>query len=330
MNSKLLTLTDGFTDAVKDIYNAEQQLLKALPKMEKKATSPKLKEAFRAHKIETESHVERLEKIGLMLEEKLTGKTCKAMQGLIEEGSEVIEETSENKALLDVMLIGAAQRVEHYEMAAYTAAHAMAVELGKTEMAKLLEATLKEEQEASRKLTTIAEGDVLSQASTFMVANSDKKEAKPIPTPKSQGHKTSSGAARLASLAACLAFAHQVGPIAFAETTATKAKNESEATGYLSNNTGRNVRDRNEARLTADDQKMGGSEIEVLARIRREIVANDSLSTNAHNVKIIVENGKVVLRGPVKSAQEMAWIRQATARTATGFTVVNQLEIGPS
>ena len=99
---------------------------------------------------------------------------------------------------------------------------------------------------------------------------------------------------------------------------------------YKPDNTGKNVRDRNDTRKTADDQNLIGSETEVVARIRREIMANDSLSTNAHNVKIVVEDGRVLLRGPVKSDEERTVIGSTASRVASGFRVVNQLEVAPS
>src|SRR5690348_4802644 len=101
-------LKDALVDELKDIYSAENQLVKALPKLEKKASNPKLKKAFRDHLEETKMQVERLEQMGEELEERLTGKTCKGMQGLIEEGEEAMEEDAENEALVDALLIGAA------------------------------------------------------------------------------------------------------------------------------------------------------------------------------------------------------------------------------
>lgn len=328
--TKLNTLLDGLLDELKDLYSAENQLLKALPKMEMKATNENLKEAFSAHLIETEGQVKRLDEISNLLEQKLSGKTCKAMQGLIEEGAHILEQESHNKALIDALLIGSAQRVEHYEIAAYGTAHDMAVELGQNKIAKLLEETLQEEMKVSKKLTTISEDEVLSEANLDSNLDDEKREAKTASMQKSQNERKSGNTARVLSIAACLALTYQLGSVAFAETQQTKAKNEAEASNYNSDNTGRNIRDRNESRSTADDQKMGGSELEVLARIRREIVANDSLSTNAHNVKIIVENGRVILRGPVKSAVEKTWIQEATVRMASGYNVVNELEISPS
>lgn len=157
------SLSDLLEDELKDLYSAEKQLLKALPKMAKKATTPALQKAFTSHLKETEGHVARLEKIGELLEVKLTGKVCKAMQGLVEEGSEVIKENG-TPSVLDAALIGAGQRVEHYEIAAYGATRAMAQALGQTKVVSLLQQTLDEEGAADKKLTAIAEGEVLSAA----------------------------------------------------------------------------------------------------------------------------------------------------------------------
>jgi ferritin-like metal-binding protein YciE len=157
------SLSDLLEDELKDLYSAENQLLKALPKMAKKASSEQLKTAFTSHLKETEGHVERLKQIGEALDIKLTGKTCKAMEGLIEEGKEILEEDGED-AVIDAALIGAAQRVEHYEIAAYGTVRSMAMTLEHSQVVKLLEQTLKEEGAADKKLTAIAEGEVLEQA----------------------------------------------------------------------------------------------------------------------------------------------------------------------
>jgi ferritin-like metal-binding protein YciE len=157
------TLADLLEDELKDIYSAENQLLKALPRMAKKASSPALKEAFTSHLKETEGHVKRLEKIGESLEIKLKGKTCHAMKGLVEEGKEVLEEEGMGP-VIDAALIGAAQRVEHYEMAAYGTVRGIANELGHSDVVELLQETLEEEGAADKKLTKIAEGEVLAAA----------------------------------------------------------------------------------------------------------------------------------------------------------------------
>lgn len=157
------SLADLLEDELKDLYSAENQLLKALPKMAKKASSEELKTAFTAHLKETERHVKRLQQIGKILDIDLGGKKCHAMEGLVEEGGEVLDEDGPD-AVIDSALIGAARRVEHYEMAAYCATRGMAVELGIEEVAALLEETFNEEEAADDKLKDIAEEEVLPQA----------------------------------------------------------------------------------------------------------------------------------------------------------------------
>ena len=148
-------LKELYIDELKDIYNAETQLVKALPKMAKAASSEELRSGFEEHLEQTKGHVQRLEQIFEMLDESPKGKKCKGMEGLVEEGSEVMEEDFED-ALLDAALIGAAQRVEHYEIAAYGTVRAFAEELGESEHVSLLEQTLEEEKETDEKLTELA------------------------------------------------------------------------------------------------------------------------------------------------------------------------------
>lgn len=323
--SKLETLRDGLLDELRDLFSAENQLLKALPKMEKKATDAKLKQALGSHLEETKGQVERLQKIAGILGEKLTGKTCKAMQGLVEEGSEVIEEESDNDALLDVLLVGAARRVEHYEMAAYETAHAMAKELGEDEVVQLLSETLSEEVAADQKLMSLLERTILREANSIddesEVDDDEDEPEERTPTKKAK----SSGFVQKMSIVAFLALTATVSTQAMAETSAVK--NEQQAAAHKVDNTGRNARDVNDNRKTADEQKLGGDELQLLAQIRKNIVANSNLSTNAHNVKILVDNGTVTLRGPVNSAEERNWIQQEAARTAAGYKVDNQLEV---
>lgn len=157
------SLRELMTDELKDLYSAENQLIKALPKMARKATTPSLKEAFTSHLEETRGHVERLDSIAAELGVKLSGKTCEAMKGLVEEGSEVLEEDGD-PAVIDAALIGAAQRVEHYEIAAYGTVRAMAERLGYDNLVQTLQQTLDEEGAADHKLTAIAEGEVLVAA----------------------------------------------------------------------------------------------------------------------------------------------------------------------
>lgn len=153
------TLSDLFEEQLKDLYNAENQLTKALPKMAKKASSPMLKKAFQDHLAETQVHIERLKQIADELEIKPTGKTCKAMKGLIEEGAEVIEEEGED-SVIDAALVAAAQRVEHYEISAYGTMCALGEVLGHKSAVKLLRKTEEEESAADEKLTQICESEL--------------------------------------------------------------------------------------------------------------------------------------------------------------------------
>ena len=150
-------LRELFVEELKDLYNAENQLVKALPKMAKAASSEELKEGFQEHLEQTKGHVARLEKIFKALGKNPKGKKCMGMEGLIREGSEVMEEDFED-AVRDAALIGAAQRVEHYEIAAYGTVRALAEVLGESKHASLLQATLDEEKETDEKLTALATG----------------------------------------------------------------------------------------------------------------------------------------------------------------------------
>jgi ferritin-like metal-binding protein YciE len=150
------SLADLLVEELKDLYSAETQLLKAIPKMAKAATSKPLKAGFEKHLKQTEGHVERLEQVCEELDVSPKGKKCKAMEGLIEEGSEVIEEDAEPE-VKDAALIAAAQRVEHYEIAGYGCVRTYAQLLGHTKAAKLLQQTLDEEGDTDKALTKLAE-----------------------------------------------------------------------------------------------------------------------------------------------------------------------------
>jgi len=160
---KLDTLQKLYTNELRDLYNAENQLLKALPKMAKAASSKELKNAFQKHLDQTKSHVERLEQVFEELGEKPKGKTCHGMKGLIEEGSEILEEDGE-ESVLDAGIIVAAQKVEHYEIASYGSVRTFAELLGKQKSAGLLQATLDEESETNEALNQLAEGIVNPEA----------------------------------------------------------------------------------------------------------------------------------------------------------------------
>jgi ferritin-like metal-binding protein YciE len=148
-------LKELYIDELRDIYNAENQLVKALPKMAKAATSEELRAGFEEHLKQTRGHVQRLEQIFKELGEKPTGKKCKGMEGLVAEGSEMMEEDFEDE-VMDAALISAAQRVEHYEIAAYGTVRTYADLLGEEKAVTLLEQTLKEEKETDQKLTDLA------------------------------------------------------------------------------------------------------------------------------------------------------------------------------
>lgn len=160
---KLATLRDLYIEELRDLYSAENQITKALPKMMKAASAPELKAAFEKHLKETEGQIERLETIFEGLGESPKGKTCAAMKGLVEEGSELMSEDAD-PSVMDAGLIAAAQRVEHYEMAGYGSARTFAQHLGETKAVKLLQATLDEEGATDKALTALAESVINPQS----------------------------------------------------------------------------------------------------------------------------------------------------------------------
>ena len=160
---KLDSLKKLFIEELRDVYNAEQQLVKALPKMAKGASSDELKQAIEDHLGETREHVERLEQVFKGLDEKPRGKTCQAMKGLVEEGSEILEEDGED-SVLDAGIIAAAQKVEHYEIATYGTLRTWANLLGEDDAAELLQQTLDEEGDTDKRLNELAEDIVNPEA----------------------------------------------------------------------------------------------------------------------------------------------------------------------
>ena len=161
---KLDSLRDLMVEELRDLYSAETQLLDALPKMAEAASSNQLKSAFSDHLEETRQHVSRLERIFQQIGEKSSGETCEAMKGLIKEG-EILVKAEGAPDVRDAGLIGAAQRVEHYEIAGYGTARSLARRLGESQIAETLQQTLNEEAEADKKLTSIAESQVNVAAS---------------------------------------------------------------------------------------------------------------------------------------------------------------------
>ena len=186
------TLHDAFLDELRDAYDAEKQLLKALPKLAKAAESDELRTAFKTHLKETQGHADRLEQVFASLEEKVRGKHCDGMAGIIEEGKAVLEEDFEGTTL-DACLIASAQRAEHYEMAAYGTLVAWAQAMGHTEAAKLLQQTLEEEKAADKKLSGLAEGGINRGAADASHADGDEE---PVGAAASAARKSSAKAGR--------------------------------------------------------------------------------------------------------------------------------------
>ena len=167
-------LREALVDEIRDLYNAEKQLVKALPKMAKGASSDELREAFESHLEETEGQVTRLERVFEALDEKPRGKHCAGMAGIVEEGSEKLQEDMED-SVLDACLIASAQKVEHYEISAYGTAIAWAEAIGLTEVAQILNESLEEEKAADQKLSALAESGI-NQAATAGESADDEME----------------------------------------------------------------------------------------------------------------------------------------------------------
>ena len=158
------TLDDLFLDTLKDIYYAEKQIFKTLPKMQKAAQAEELKAGFEKHIAETETQIERLEQVFELIGQKAQAKKCEAMEGLIKEGESIVEETEDGSMTRDVGIIMAAQKVEHYEIATYGALVQLASVLGMDDAAELLAETLEEEKQTDLDLSAIAENDINWQA----------------------------------------------------------------------------------------------------------------------------------------------------------------------
>ena len=166
---KLESLETLYIEELRDIYNAENQLVKALPKMAKAAQSPKLKAAFEKHHAETDGQIDRLDRVFASIDENPKGKTCDAIMGILDEGKEIMDEYKGMPAL-DAGLLAAAQAVEHYEISRYGTLRTWASELGYADAVKLLEATLEEEKNTDSALTQLAESEVNKHAETAQAA----------------------------------------------------------------------------------------------------------------------------------------------------------------
>lgn len=172
--AQMRTLHDALVDEIRDLYHAEKQLVKALPKMAKATSNGELRTAIEAHLAETEDQVTRLEEVFDLLDLKPRAKACAGMAGILEEGSDVLEEDAE-EAVLDAMIIASAQRAEHYEIAAYGTAAAWAEGLGLQQVAKLLQTTLAEEKAADTKLSALAESGINAAAESGAVGAAPSK-----------------------------------------------------------------------------------------------------------------------------------------------------------
>ena len=175
------TLHDAFIDELRDAYDAERQLTKALPKLAKTATAPELKEAFSTHLEETQGQIERLEQVFESLGEKVRGKHCEGIAGIIEEGKAVMEEDFD-ESTMDACLIASGQRAEHYEMAAYGTLVAWAKAMGHMDAAEVLQGILDEEKAADEKLSELAEGGINQAAADIAHPDEDEEEEEEKPS----------------------------------------------------------------------------------------------------------------------------------------------------
>ena len=177
------TLHDAFIDELRDTYDAERQLTKALAKLAKTATSPELRDAFESHLEETQGQIERLEEVFGALDEKVRGKHCDGIAGIIEEGKGVMEEDFDD-ATMDACLIASGQRAEHYEMAAYGTLIAWAKAMGHNDVVELLQQNLDEEKAADEKLSALAEGGINQEAADAAHGNDEEEGKTAGQTPK--------------------------------------------------------------------------------------------------------------------------------------------------
>jgi ferritin-like metal-binding protein YciE len=182
------TLQDAFIDELRDTYDAEKQLIKALPKMAKASSAPELRAAFESHLEETRGQVGRLEQVFASLGEKVRGKHCDGIAGIIEEGKSIMEEDFDD-ATMDACLIAGGQRAEHYEMAAYGTLVAWARILGHDDAADLLQETLDEEKAADEKLSGLAEDGINQDAANAGQAGDDEEEEEEAPAPAARNKK---------------------------------------------------------------------------------------------------------------------------------------------
>jgi ferritin-like metal-binding protein YciE len=188
------TLHDAFIEELRDTYDAEKQLIKAMPRIAKAATSPDLRAAFEQHLAETRGQVERLTRVFESIGEKPRGKHCDGMAGILEEAKSALEEDADD-ATMDALLIASAQRAEHYEMAAYGTLVSWAQAMGHSDAAQLLQETLDEEKATDEKLTTLAEGGINQQAADAAHPDMDEEDDD-VPAPAARRQPARQSGAR--------------------------------------------------------------------------------------------------------------------------------------
>ena len=194
---KTQTLRDLYVDELKDLYDAENRLVKALPKMAKASTSDELRSGIEAHLEQTKEHANRLKQILTDMNEKAGGKKCPGMMGILDEGQEMLQEDFDG-AVLDAAIISAAQRVEHYEIAAYGCVRTWAEILGETDASQLLEKTLGEEKETDETLTQLSE-QINQQAQSETPEEGEEEEEEEETTVRSSGRSGKNGRSRTAT-----------------------------------------------------------------------------------------------------------------------------------
>ena len=189
------TLHDAFIEELRDTYDAEKQLTKALPKLAKASSNPKLRQAFESHLQETQGQIARLEKVFARLDEKVRGKHCDGIAGIIQEAQAIMQEDFD-ESTADACLIAAAQRAEHYEMAAYGTLVAWARAMGHDDAADLLQETLDEEKAADEKLNSLAEGGINEEAAAGAHGEDEEEEGEPVGAGASRRSSSSSSRRR--------------------------------------------------------------------------------------------------------------------------------------
>lgn len=193
-----MTLHELLVDEIRDLYHAEKQLVRALPKLAKAATHEDLRDAFETHLEETREQVTRLEEVFAALGERPRAKTCPGMAGIVEEANETMKEDAEG-AVMDAALIAAAQRAEHYEIGAYGTCAEWARLLGLEEVASLLEQTLEEEKATDKKLTALAEGEINPAAAAEAESEEEEEEMVGVAAPRTSGRAARAGSRRQAA-----------------------------------------------------------------------------------------------------------------------------------